>query len=206
MTKPLSSNCCATLAIASLIAIGCESGTEPPESSEPPLRSVRIDVQPGFFATAEDAGPQDGEFDVYWDAPNLGMVNNNGFGNYRTTVEYELPVLPSDAVIVQVTLRLPLLIWDGTRSVQIHSYPGNGIKELTDFAANQLLETHVVSGHQNFVIDVKALVEARRATGGGFVGFNFREDPPNTENFTIMRVRDAPPPLLRIDYTTREAP
>ncbi len=106
-------------AVSALLAIGCDSGTEP-------LRSETIDVQPTIFATGEDAGPQDGEFDRFVVSPNLGMVNNNGFGNYRTAIEYALAALPSDATVTSATLRVPLLIFEGTRSVQIHAYAADG--------------------------------------------------------------------------------
>ncbi len=39
---------------------------------------------------------------------------------------------------------------------------------------------------------------------GGFAGFNVREEPPNSANFLIMRVREDPPPVLRIAFTTRQ--
>ena len=183
-------------AVGVLLAIGCGGGTEP-------LRSETIDVQPTIFATGEDAGPQDGEFDRFVLSPNLGMVNNNGFGNYRTAVEYALPRLPFDATITSASLRLPLLIFEGMRSIEIHAYAADGAAQLTDFTANQVLATYVVSGHQNFVLDATTFVNNRRANNGAFVGFNIREEPPNTPNFLIMRVREDPPPLLRIEYTTR---
>jgi hypothetical protein len=188
----------AGLTLAIVVVLGCGS------DSAAPLREVTTDVEPTVFVTAEDIGPQDGAFDAFRTDPNLGAVNNNGFGSYRTAFEFPLPFQPSDAQIVSFTLRLPLLIFEGTRSVQIHGYAADGAQNLTDFARDQVLATFTVAGHQNFVIDVKAFVEARRAAGDAFVGFNVREAPANTENYTIMRVRTDPPPILRVEYTTRQ--
>jgi len=42
-----------------------------------------------------------------------------------------------------------------------------------------------------------------RGSNGVFAGFNIREAPANTPNFTIMRVRDDPPPVLRIEFRPR---
>ena len=183
-------------AVGLLLSVACGNATEP-------LESRTIDVSPTIIATGEDAGPQDGEFDRFWDAPNVGMVANNGFGNNRTTMEYALSELPSIATVTSATLRLPLLIFEGTRSIQVHAYAADGVAQLSDFSRNALIATYVVSGHQNFEVDVTAFVNERRTNNGGFVGFNVREEPPNSPNFTIMRVRDDPPPVLRIEFTTR---
>lgn len=146
---------------------------------------------------------QDGEFDVFLNPASRGAVVNNGFVSHRTAFEYPLD-LPSDAAIVSATLELSMIISEGTRSIQFHGYPGDGTQQLTDFSFNQLLATEVASANTNFVIDVKAFVEARRAAGSAFVGFNLREAPANTGNFLIMYVQETPTPVLRIEYLTRQ--
>src|SRR5688500_4376338 len=189
----------ARTAVSALLATGCggDNGGTGPEPSE------TIDLQPTIFATGEDAGPQDGEFDQFRLAPNLGMVNNNGFVSHRTALEYSVSAIPRTATVTSATLRLPLLIFEGQRSIQVHAYAADGAATLSDFARNQVLATYTVTGHQNFVVDATEFVNSVRGSNGVFAGFNIREAPANTPNFTIMRVRDDPPPVLRIEFRPR---
>ena len=186
-------------AIAALGALACGGVTEPAR------HSVVVTVNPTAIATGEDYGPQDGVFDAFTTA-NLGSVNNNGFTSFRTAVEYTLPLLPSDAIVDSVALKLAIGAWEGPRSLQVHGYDGDGTVQLTDFALNELVATATLApvGYQNLSLDVTDFLAAHVARAGAVVGFNIREEPPNAPNYTIMAIRvDPGPPALAIAYRTR---
>src|SRR5512133_1627330 len=65
--------------------------------------------------TATDEGPQDGTFDAFVPL-NFGSVNDNGW------------------TITSAKLRFELGAWEGTRSIAVHAYPGDGAVTLADFS------------------------------------------------------------------------
>jgi hypothetical protein len=152
------------------------------------------------IATGMDDGPQDGVFDSFTTA-NLGSVNNNGFTSFRTAFKFNLSGLPAGWTIDSATVTMVMTNAEGTREIQVHGYTGGGNVELTDFARDGLLESASVnpSTSETLVFDVTSFVADRVANGEMVVGFNVREEPPNTSNFQIMQLEGIPVlPILSI--------
>jgi hypothetical protein len=92
------------------------------------------------IATGVDVGPQDEVFDDF--APfNLGSVNNNGWTSFRTAFEFDLSELQPGSTINSALLTMALTNFDGTRAIAVHSYPGDGTDQLSDFSLNGLVGT-----------------------------------------------------------------
>jgi len=152
------------------------------------------------IATGKDEGPQDGVFDSF-SIPNLGSVNNNGWTSYRTAFEFNLSGLPDGFTINKASLTISIWNIEGTRAIEVHGYKGDGTAQLSDFSLNGLVGTAEVSpdGSQTFNFDATDFVADLVANNWTFAGFNVREEPANTPNFTIMKLALTGLPLLSID-------
>lgn len=160
------------------------------------------------IATGEDYGPQDGVYDAF-PPYNLGSVNNNGYTSYRTAFEFDLSGIPSGATIQSAQLVLDLSNFEGTRTIEVHGYPGSGTVQLADFARNGLVATQSVdpSGTQHFTLDVSSFVAGLVANGQTSAGFNVREEPANAPNYTVMfleGVNAGVLPQLTIEYSSEK--
>jgi len=151
------------------------------------------------FATGVDAGPQDGIFDSFT-ILNLGSVNNNGYTSFRTAFEFSLVDLPSGSRINSANLSVVLSNFEGTRSIEVHGYAGDGNVQLGDFALNRLVDTTSAdaSGTQTYIFDVTSFVANLVRNGDTFAGFNIREEPANVSNFGVMFIAFCG---LSIDYS-----
>jgi hypothetical protein len=208
MTIPLAS-------IGLFIGAGCsDQGTEPQVQHAVTLRALLVaapaqaDVTNLNFvsvATGLDRGPQDGIFDVFT-IPNLGSVNNNGFASFRTAVEFSLADLPTGSTINAAELTVVLSNFEGTRSIEVHGYAGDGTVQLSDLALNGLVGTASVDagGTQTFVLDATSFVTDLVANGETFAGFNVREEPANASNFTVMSLELIGAPVLSIRFSTEQ--
>ena len=151
-------------------------------------------------ATGEDDGPQDGVFDSF-SIPNLGSVNNNGWASLRTAFEFNISGLPTGFTLNKANLTFSIANFEGARTIGVHGYTGDGTVQLSDFSINGLVGTATVGpdGSQVFNIDVTDFVDDLVANNRTFVGFNVREEPANTSNFTIMQLALTGLPLLSLD-------
>ena len=98
-----------------------------------PAGAAQITLSPVVFETAVDDGPEDGIFDAFVDAGQLGSVNDNGFTSYRTAFEFSLDGIPVGSTINSATLMSRLQNFEGTRDVRVDGYAGDGAPNLTDF-------------------------------------------------------------------------
>ena len=162
-------------------------------------------VNLGFVhaATAEDVGPQDGVFDVF--SPfNLGSINNNGYTSLRTALEFDLSSIPFGAIVQNATLAAHIGWVDGTRSLGLHSYAGDGTIQLLDFSRDGLVGNAILTPRpsHDLVFDVTGFIRGLVGGGDAFAGFNFREDPANDVNFLIFRIDMTGPgePLLCVSF------
>jgi hypothetical protein len=168
-----------------------------------PVGADTITLNAIAFASASDDGPQDGIFDDF--IIGSGSIANNGFTNFRTALEFGLAAIPSGSSVNSATLTLSLNNFEGTRSLRVDAYAGDGSIELTDFALDGFL-TSLNLGVGSFFVtaDATSLVSNLLASGNNFVGFNLREDPANSPNFLVMFV-DEPGaglgPSLSIDFS-----
>jgi hypothetical protein len=164
----------------------------------PSITSYNVSV-----ATGVDDGPQDGIFDSF-SIPNLGSVNNNGFTSFRTAFEFSLSALPVGSRINSANLTMVLLNFEGTRSIEVHGYTGDGVVQLSDLALNRLIGTASVgpNGVQTLFFDVTDFVADLVSNSRTFAGFNVREEPANTSNFVIMQLALSNVPVLSIDFST----
>ena len=197
--------------VSLLIVVGCTSGGTEPQLQhgapvdEPLLEASGladvIDLDYVSLRTGRDDGPQDGIFDSFADY-NLGSVNNNGYTSFRTAFEFSLSGLTTGSTINAAELTLVLQAWEGTRSIEVHGYSGDGSVHLGDFALNGLVGTVSAdaSGTQTFVLDVTSFLAELTANGAAFAGFNVREEPPNSANFTVMALELNGTPVLSIDF------
>jgi hypothetical protein len=151
-------------------------------------------------ATGVDNGPEDGVFDSFT-IYNLGSVNNNGWTSFRTAFEFNLSGLPAGFTVNKANLAISIANFDGTRTIGVHGYKGDGTVQLSDFSLNGQVGTATVSpdGSQMFNIDVTDFVANAVANEWTFAGFNVREEPANTSNFEIMQLTLTGTPLLSIE-------
>ena len=173
-----------------------------------PVAADSITLNAIAFASASDDGPQDGIFDDF--IIGRGSINNNGFTSFRTALEFGLAAIPSGSIVNSAALTLSLNNFEGTRSLRIDGYVGDGSVQLSDFALDGFLTRMNVGVGSFFVTaDATSLVSKFRPRGNNFVGFNLREDPANTRNFLVMFV-DEPGaglgPSLRIDFSPTPEP
>ena len=102
-----------------------------------PVLADMTTLNDDVIATAEDFGPQDGTYDAF--APfNLGSVDNNGHGSFRTAFEFDLSSLPSGATIESAQLNMTLSNPEGARTIEVHGYSGSGTVQLADFDATKV--------------------------------------------------------------------
>ncbi len=159
-------------------------------------------------ATGEDTGPQDGVFDQF--VPfNLGSVNNNGWTSFRTAFEFDLSGIPAGATIVSAQLIMDLSNFDGTRTIELHGYAGDGTVQLADLARNgSLAKVNVdASGTQRFTLDVTSFVGGLAASSQKFAGFNVREEPANDVNYGVMNLEGVAQgyfPRLSVEFSPEQ--
>lgn len=159
-------------------------------------------------ATASDDGPEDGVFDRFRTG-NFGSVVDNGYTGLRTATEFELAGIPAHSNITSAVLTFTIQNWEGTRSIAVNGYPGDGTITLGDFAYNDLLGRATLStGGFTLPVDVTQFVAGLVGQGTTFAGFNFRESPANTGNFLIMHMdmTGGTAPNLTVDYGTMAEP
>jgi len=152
-----------------------------------------------------DNGPQNGVFDAF--IPLLydrGLVVNNGWTSFRTALEFDLRTLPPGTTINFASLTVFLNNGEGTREIALNGYAGDGTVQLTDFALNGFVGAQTVGwGLTALNFDVTSFLSQLQSSGGTFAGFNFREDPANQFNYTVMQLSVAVynAPELSVDYT-----
>ncbi len=166
------------------------------------------------IATGVDEGPQEGIFE-HFTTGNLGSVNNNGYTSMRTAFEFDLSAAPAASQIASVTLTTEIKNGEGTRSIEIHGYSGDGTVQLADLTRDRLVSTASVgpSGRQYLTYDVTGFVTELLASGGTFVGFNVREEPANEANYIVMWLGtiyltvnvDTTPPTIAASATKADA-
>jgi len=153
--------------------------------------------------TAVDNGPQDGVFDAFVPL-NFGSVNNNGWTSFRTAFEFDISAIPAGSTINAATLTMFVNWVEGTRQIALHGYTGDGAVQLTDFSCNGLVDSTVLSSpsSQYVVFDVTDFIDSLISSGETFAGFNVREEPANTSNFTVLFFNmDETVPRLSVDFT-----
>jgi hypothetical protein len=170
-----------------------------------PVPADTISRNYASVATGVDNGPQDGIFDDFAFF-NLGSVNDNGYTSFRTVFEFNLSGLPPGSTINSAKLTIVLSNFESPRAIEVHGYAGHGAAQLSDFALNGLVGTASVGdgGTQTFIFDVTSFVADLAAHGETFAGFNVREEPANTSNFTVMSLALTNVPLLSIELSTEQ--
>jgi hypothetical protein len=172
------------------------------------VRAAAITLPFADAATAVDNGFQDGVFDAFTPL-NLGSVVNNGGTSFRTALEFDLRALPPGAIINSAALNASLNNFEGTRQIALNGYAGDGTVRLSDFALDGLVGLRTVGPTPSGLnFDVTSFLSDLQNSGAPFAGFNFREDPANQFNYTVMNipmgVYDAP--RITVDYTVIPEP
>lgn len=174
-------------------------GPPPPPPPPPPPGNTAlmypVDVRGGI-----DDGPMDGIFDRLDTWP---IIVNNGWTSRATALEFDLSAIPADATVLVAMVGFEISVWEGTRSLAIAAYPGDGSVALADFVAGTIVGRPSVTapGVRPVVLDVTDVVKDWRFGKVGFGGFSLREDPPNCCNYTVMGVqRSALTPVLAVLY------
>lgn len=158
-------------------------------AAPPPARAATANLAFAAAATAQDQGPQDGVFDAF--SPlNLGSINNNGFSSYRTALEFNLSSIPPNSTILSATLDVFLGFVEGTRSLMLHGYAGDGSVQLADFSRNGFVAGALLppGGSTELMLDATGFIQGLVNGGNAFAGFNLREDPANVPNFTVFGI------------------
>ena len=135
-----------------------------------PAGAAQITFSPVVFEAAVDDGPEDGIFDAFVDASQVGSVNDNGFTSFRTAFEFSLQGIPSESTINSATLMFRLENSEGTRGVRVDGYAGDGAPNLTDFGFDNLLSSMSIAPDPFFPVDLDTtnFVSALFANGDGF--------------------------------------
>jgi hypothetical protein len=159
-------------------------------------------------SVVDDAGGiADGTFDRVQSGAEVDATNNF---TYRAVMEFAIPSLPAGAVVTSAQL-----IWtlgsstDPPVTVQLYGYVGNGVLEISDALATNLLATVSVPGVPSggpipFSIDVTTFASDLVASNDAFAGFMFRlpvEPPVGVQKATTFN-----DPMLQIDYTVTPLP
>ena len=154
-----------------------------------------VDVRGGI-----DDGPKDGIFDRFDTWPNIAT---NSWTTHATALEFDLSAIPADATVQLAMVGFEIYLWEGTRSLAIAAYPGDGSVALADFAAGTIVGRPSVTaqGVRPIALDVTDVVKGWRLGNIRFGGFNLREDPPNCCNYTVMDLqRSILTPVLAVLY------
>lgn len=154
-------------------------------------------------ATAEDRGPEDGVFDAFVPL-NLGSVDNNGYTSFRTALEFNLSSVPFGSTVHAATLTLRPGFIEGTRSLALHGYAGDGTVQLMDFSVDGLVAHAILTSTTSdaLVLDATGFITGLISRGEGFAGFNLREAPANLLNFGVIGIdmTGSTAPRLFIEY------
>jgi hypothetical protein len=155
-----------------------------------PVLADTINIDPIDANTARDSGPQDGIFDFFITGINGGQVFNNGFNESRVVFEFDISAIPNGSTINTATLSMSFRNFEGTRQLQLHSFTGDGVVQLTDFSIDAPFVTTTLGpvGDTLLTFDVKSMIESLVNNNQTIAGFNFRESPANCCNFLIMHV------------------
>jgi hypothetical protein len=179
--------------------------------SAPLTRAVVIYLEPVDIATGVDNGPQDGVFDVF--SPlNIGSVDNNGYISYRTGFEFDLSAIPRGAKINAANLTLNVGYVEGARSLAVNIYSGDGSVSLADLSSNGLAEATLIlqpPGSQSIAFsNLSTIIQNLVSNNCHYAGFNLREEPANTANYTILffDATGVTAPQLLIDYESNSVP
>lgn len=168
-----------------------------------------VDLDTLVIATASDKGPQDGIFDEF-PPLNLGSVNNNGYTSFRTAMEFDLSAIPSDPIINKATLTMFVGWVEGSRQIALNGYTGDGNITLGDFSLDGLVGVATLNprGSYSISFDATNYLQELIARGGGIVGFNVREDPPNLHNYGVLffQATGVVAPRLSVDYVASAVP
>ena len=141
---------------------------------------------PASLASAIDNGPADGAFDSF---TGEGSINNNGFTELRTNMEFDLAGLTPGSV-GSATLTFTLTAFEGVRQLEVHGGGGDGSVDLADFSLDGLIEAIVLDTTSasvvSYSIDVTMAVQAALLGGASHVAFGVRESPANSANFDVI--------------------
>ncbi|NIU89124.1 MAG: hypothetical protein GWN56_18265, partial [Nitrosopumilaceae archaeon] len=101
-----------------------------------------------------------------------------------------MSAIPGGSIINTAMLRMSIRNFEGTRDLQLHSYTGDGVIQLTDFSIDAPFVATTLGpvGETVLTFDVKSMVESLVNNSQTIAGFNFRESPANCCNFLIMHV------------------
>ncbi len=137
--------------------------------------------------TAIDYGFQDGIFDAFVPS-NFGSVDNNGYTSFATAMQFDLSAIPPGSKIAGATLTMAVGYVQGSRSVALGGYAGDGSVRLTDFSSNPPVAAVNLQppGSESVALDAGAFIKTLIAGGQRFAGFTLREEPPNNANFEVL--------------------
>ncbi len=155
-----------------------------------PVFADSINVLPIDANSARDSGPQDGVFDFFVTGINGGQLFNNGFNESRVAFEFDISAVPAGSTINTATLTMSIRNFEGNRSLQLHSYTGVGVVQLSDFSIDAPFVATTLGpvGETVLTFDIKSMIESLVNNGQTIAGFNFRESPANCCNFLVMHV------------------
>lgn len=166
-------------------------------------------VNTGIDGNFSPAIARDGVFDTLVGGQPAAELLPNNLTDARFAVEYNISAIPANATITLATLTFTEFVdgsphGDGTGTIiQLHGYAGDGIVDLHDMVANNLLLSDISDGVKGTaVLPVTSFVTSLVNQGEPFAGFMCKSV---TELLSAYyQIQDSP--NLTISYTVVPEP
>lgn len=169
---------------------------------------------PSSVATGTDgqwAPPiqRDGVFDNLWGGEPAAEILPNNLTDVRFAVEYNISTIPLKSIIDIATLTFTEWVDGPSTVIQLHGYSGDGIVELNDMVANNLLISDISDGIVGTtVLPVTSFITSLLNQGDPFAGFMVRDVQSNQiitpQALNYYQIRNTP--SLTISYSTVPEP
>ena len=178
--------------LAGMLACGSDESTTAPETSaaDEQSSSARVTVS---LAPRIDGSVEDGNLAI--DNSVVQTLHVPSFED-RGIIEFDLRQFSGP--VYRATLRLTVYASNGPYPfrVDLYGYRGNGKLEANDWDRGTLITSFPYAGEAKVVLDVTAKVQAIKAAGANYAGFNFRTEPSDIDlngPFVAFHSNEYPP-------------
>lgn len=150
---------------------------------------------------------RDGVFDQLWGgSPSASLLPNN-LTDSRFALEYNISTIPANSTIVLATLTFAEIVDSPLTVIQLHGYAGDGVVDLHDMVANNLLLPDISDGNiGTTVLPVTSFITSLVNQGAPFAGFMCRDvqDTQTLLGLNYYQIGDSP--TLSVSFTVVPEP